>query len=793
MSETLEQHQSRSRRMLRLRSSKLAGQSPSKDKEKEKDEEEAKAKDKSFEKEGGKGKDKDKAEENRVGPEEKGIVEVTAKIGWLCANEGKPFEWAYMLSLARALSRSESASKEAARALRKEFKYAMPDAQKRAARVWAILALNASDYFRLQIATKRFLEVVDDIIKSSKTPPPVKGGVLNALSVLAYEFHTDKELSSITKLYNKHRPPDKPINGEGLNIQSKEFKPPPDASLRIVRRQARPQQPVIAQQQIIPREVDIRKLHEECSIAVHNSQLLVDALTADPSQPELITEFSDKLRLSQEFLLAQIPWASAEAEKARDDAAQAHVQHVHEDADPSAGERVLTDEEELLGDLLDANEHMNKAMMLLRTKHRDLALADHAVRFTFHEVNSRSAPQFFQSHNEQLRQVGVLSSPQAQLQLQQQEQEQEQEEALSDQHVDSALFEALVHDDRYRDATSQPSLTGHDRAGSQNFSLPSGFLDFTSSAQAPATVPALTPAEGLAPTQSVGDSVQPVYSSGSLSTSHGLLPLQTMPTPQQPFPADHQPSANVVAARASPWATDTFVPGQQSHDYGQIRSTCNEQGYADVSIGALSVAPPAVPVYRGGPRPFPGSTPSANPAPLTSSTLQSQAASQSLAAPYELQAVPSQELYREQPHMNPIMQTVLPSGNTGMELGHSPASRPPPLPPISTDVPAGAPSVASPTASDESSIIETPLYPSEKALGKRRAISICADSNDSRSGTQEKPQPHTHPRPPQPYPYNGGSAGSAGGAPPEPFRDNAYMDFLRSRPMPPIIAGATQT
>ena len=281
----------------------------------------------------------------------------------MCAYDGSPSDWAYILSVADKLSHSESASKEASRALRKEFKYALPDAQKRAARIWAILALNSSDRFRLQIATKRFLDVVEDTIKSKSTPPFVKQSLLNVLSGLAYEFRKDSELSAITKLWNKIKPAGAPVDGTPIDPQSDEFRPPDSRSRGRRKNSATPR--------IILKEVDIRKLHEECAIARTNAQNLVASLAAEGLQNPALIEMETKVNLSQDFILAQIPWASAEAGNAREAAKQLRAK-----GSDQAGEPGATPEEKLLADLLNANEHLNKASSLLRVQRKGAAAAD---------------------------------------------------------------------------------------------------------------------------------------------------------------------------------------------------------------------------------------------------------------------------------------------------------------------------------------------------------------------------------------------------------------------------------
>ena len=151
---------------------------------------------------------------------------VASRIGWLSANANDESDWMQILPLIDLVSHSEAASKEAARALRKEFKYGTVDTQRRAVRVWALLTLNASDRFRLQIASRRFLDAVEDTVASSKTPLSVKETMLRVLGVLAFEFRADAELVAVTKCWNKVRPSDRPKDGEPLENDLFEFRLP---------------------------------------------------------------------------------------------------------------------------------------------------------------------------------------------------------------------------------------------------------------------------------------------------------------------------------------------------------------------------------------------------------------------------------------------------------------------------------------------------------------------------------------------------------------------------------------
>ncbi|PWN50642.1 hypothetical protein IE53DRAFT_387047 [Violaceomyces palustris] len=308
--------------------------------------------------------------------------EITNRIGWLCAHEPSIQEWTSVLALANSVSHSEAASKEAARALRKEFKYGSPDAQKRAVRIWALLSTNASDRFKLQIATKRFLEVVEDVISSSKTPLSVKETMLRVLGVLAFRFKDDSELSVVTKSWNKIRPTDRPLDGESQVPDMEEFTVPIEQAAALVGRKngVRRSQPARRQRQsyggpyseagrgIVPTEVDVRKLHEECQIARSNAAVLVETLATEGFTNDLVDEFYNKVQVSQDFLVAQIPWATAQADRSRDLIHEA--QSLANSEDRQFSQVAKTVEESLLADLLDANERLVEASTLVEDGRR---------------------------------------------------------------------------------------------------------------------------------------------------------------------------------------------------------------------------------------------------------------------------------------------------------------------------------------------------------------------------------------------------------------------------------------
>jgi len=143
------------------------------------------------------------------------------------------WDWAYLLQLADTISHSEASAREAAKALKKELKHADAEPRKRAIKVWAVLTLNGSDRFKMQIVEKSFLKTIEEILASTKTPYAIKEVLMDTYGMLAFEvgchalaprayaddlsqFQDDDDLHALTKSYNKIRPSDRPLNVSAL-------------------------------------------------------------------------------------------------------------------------------------------------------------------------------------------------------------------------------------------------------------------------------------------------------------------------------------------------------------------------------------------------------------------------------------------------------------------------------------------------------------------------------------------------------------------------------------------------
>ncbi|GAA6001714.1 uncharacterized protein JCM10292_005005 [Rhodotorula paludigena] len=129
------------------------------------------------------------------------VQDVGNAIGWSVAMPS--FDTAYILHFADYLSSSSSASKEAAKALIKEFKHATPTAQERAVRLTGLLVQNTNDHFKEQVAGKKFLAAITDMVANPSTAPAVKVMVFRVLSPLAFDAHSTPALRPVGDTFTR--------------------------------------------------------------------------------------------------------------------------------------------------------------------------------------------------------------------------------------------------------------------------------------------------------------------------------------------------------------------------------------------------------------------------------------------------------------------------------------------------------------------------------------------------------------------------------------------------------------
>ncbi|KAI0632879.1 hypothetical protein C8Q77DRAFT_1058522 [Trametes polyzona] len=373
--------------------------------------------DKDKDKERAREKEKEKErEKERERKEEDAHAELTRMIGYLTATASE--DWSLVLEVCDRASANDANAKEAAKALRREFKYAEPAAQLSAARLWAIMLRNCTSRFVHHCTSRKFLDTLEDVLSSSRTSPVVRERLLEVLAAAAYASDID---GGFKALWRKVKPADKPDEGIPFDNEDAMFYPatprhsagpntlqPPNLAQRppaTTRPSSHPQihsdqrgtqrPPPTAtpgktrssRNRVIPLEEDIRRLFQECKVGRGNANLLSESLTyakpEDLQTKDIIKEFYARCRASQELISAQIPWAFAQAEKSRQAAGRT-------DAPPKEGRRSsertergergererapsspkkdkpdqenLTTEEKLLAAILAANEELLEAL-----------------------------------------------------------------------------------------------------------------------------------------------------------------------------------------------------------------------------------------------------------------------------------------------------------------------------------------------------------------------------------------------------------------------------------------------
>ncbi|KAF8905168.1 hypothetical protein CPB85DRAFT_1315922 [Mucidula mucida] len=323
---------------------------------------------------------------------EDGMPSLTRQIGYLTATSSE--NWSMVLEVCERSSANEANAKEAVRALRREFKYGEPTGQLSAARLWAIMLRNSTETFIGQSTSRKFLDTLEDILLSPRTSPVVRERIMDVVAAAAYASGSKKD-TGFRGLWRKIKPADKPEEGIPFDTDDAMFSPPVanprlsyyDPSVQHLGQDTANRTPPPPNHQhhhkkrksptrnrIIPPEEDIKRLFQECKIGQGNASLLSQALVLakpeDLKTKDVIQEFYLKCRQSQEIIYAQIPWATAGAERSRAAKDQqrkrtqsnASLPLLNSPHGQSPDPKELTVEENLLAALLGANAEIVEAL-----------------------------------------------------------------------------------------------------------------------------------------------------------------------------------------------------------------------------------------------------------------------------------------------------------------------------------------------------------------------------------------------------------------------------------------------
>ncbi|MBW0520296.1 hypothetical protein O181_060011 [Austropuccinia psidii MF-1] len=246
-------------------------------------------------------------------------------ISHICISDQDFQDWPQIFELTDKISSNQINLKDLLRALKKQIKSSNQTHQIKAIRLTVVLTLNSSDQFRLQISSKKFLETIEDAFhKASKSSNgyPLQDIIVKAFGVLTHQFQHDNNLAGFSNLYNKFKPPSAPSNGFVLDQSDGLFTPASVAPSTTHAQANHPQQSIPHHSQQNPSGLPVmRDVRAEAEIARSNARLLIEALAftipSEMESNEIIKEFHGKCLQSQNQLLDDIPWATAQAEQAR--------------------------------------------------------------------------------------------------------------------------------------------------------------------------------------------------------------------------------------------------------------------------------------------------------------------------------------------------------------------------------------------------------------------------------------------------------------------------------------------
>ncbi|EIM80080.1 uncharacterized protein STEHIDRAFT_162965 [Stereum hirsutum FP-91666 SS1] len=143
--------------------------------------------------------------------------------GYLSATASE--NWSIVLEVCERASATEANAKEAAKALKREFKYGEAPQQLSAARLWAIMLRNCSDTFIHQCLGRKFLDTIEDVLQSSKTSPVVRERIVDVLGAAAFASQPSRD-QGVRMIWRKYKPSGKPDEGVPFEPDDAMFNPP---------------------------------------------------------------------------------------------------------------------------------------------------------------------------------------------------------------------------------------------------------------------------------------------------------------------------------------------------------------------------------------------------------------------------------------------------------------------------------------------------------------------------------------------------------------------------------------
>nr|XP_018265924.1 uncharacterized protein I303_02301 [Kwoniella dejecticola CBS 10117]OBR88082.1 hypothetical protein I303_02301 [Kwoniella dejecticola CBS 10117] len=368
-------------------------------------------------------------------------------IRWLCAQPDPPPSQIYdVCDRIHKSEGMEGITKDAARAIRKEFKGGNENERKNAAKVWLYLMRNVSvKGFRQHASSKKFLSSLEPILLAPATKPlvsqPTYRLMTDILSDLTFSYGQEKGCEGLGELWKKVKLPQESDIGNPLPVDHPIFSPEPFYTQRSSHQHVPSNQPFPSSRRASSPSLqhtsalqqdmlhnghrvaspayggpgyanlpshgdDIRKLVDECTAAKESARVLSEALIfTRPDELErkpIIGEFYRKVFLAHESLTNQMDWAQAEAARSRERSAALTL-----DGNPNTDNtKHDTSEEQALATLLEAHSALGEALK----QHDDLSKLAGEER-EMREVRERSKKDTKMDRNHQTYEHSGLLSP----------------------------------------------------------------------------------------------------------------------------------------------------------------------------------------------------------------------------------------------------------------------------------------------------------------------------------------------------------------------------------------------
>ncbi|ORY24881.1 hypothetical protein BCR39DRAFT_545694 [Naematelia encephala] len=308
------------------------------------------------------------------------VEKVNVAIQLLCAQPDPPFASAYeVCDRINHSSSAESVAKEAAAALRKQFKHGNEAERRNAAKVWLITMRNIeAKGYRGHATSKKFMAALEPILLAPPAKPLVSGNthriMTDILADLTYNFGAEKGCEGLGELWRKVKMPQESDLGKPLPADHPLYTPDsfytahitPPNSLPSSRRPSSPPSlshlgpndrsvppplpirgpsPTFGGYAQLPNHgEDMRRLTDECIAAKESARVLMEALVyTRPEELELkpiIREFYEKCFHAHESLTNQMDWAQAEAAQSRERVIM--IPGSDEHLEPTIEERALS-------------------------------------------------------------------------------------------------------------------------------------------------------------------------------------------------------------------------------------------------------------------------------------------------------------------------------------------------------------------------------------------------------------------------------------------------------------------